>query len=64
MSRPAYTVPANTPAPLASMMMAAAARKAVWVNPEGEAFWLNETAQAEAIAAKNGGTVFPAPVRA
>jgi hypothetical protein len=59
MNRPTYEVPANTSAPMAAMLKAAADRKAVWIDPAGEAFWLNDLAQAEAIAAKNGGLVFP-----
>ncbi len=58
MNRPTYTIPANTPAPLAAMLLAAAARKTVYVDARGEAFWLNAE-RAEAIAAKNGGTLFP-----
>lgn len=59
MNRPVYEVPSTVPANLAALMMEASHRKAVWVNTDGQAFWLNELAQAEAIAAKNGGVVFP-----
>jgi hypothetical protein len=58
MNRPTYEVPASTPKFLADIMLAAAKRKAIWVNPNGTAFWINELAQAEAMQAKNGGTVF------
>ena len=58
-TRPSFPTPANLPASLAATMVAAADRKAVYVNLNGDAFWLNDTAQAEAVAAKNGGTVYP-----
>jgi len=59
-TRPEYTVPANTPADLAALLLNAAKRKAVYVNPKGEAVWLNPPC-AQAIAKPHGGTVF-APV--
>lgn len=58
MNRPEYPRPESLPAHIADLMVAASRRKAVWVNTDGEAFWLNDQRQAEAIAAKHGGVVF------
>jgi len=59
MNRPAYPTHDTLPAAIAAQIVESSLRKAVWVNSDGEAFWLNDLAQAEAIAAKSGGTVFP-----
>lgn len=56
--RPAYPRPTTVAPEIADLMVAAAARKAVWVNPEGTPFWLNSYEQAKAIAAKQGGVAF------
>lgn len=64
MDRPAYPRPTTVLPEIADLMVAAAARKAVWVNPEGTPFWLNSYEQAKAIAAKQGGVAFPPEARA
>ena len=56
-TRPVFQIADD--APMAAMFREAAERKTVYVNLDGEAFWLNSQAQAEAIAAKNGGSVYP-----
>jgi hypothetical protein len=59
MERPTYEAPKGIPADLAQRMVESSRRKAVWVSPEGVAFWLNDPAQASRLAAGRGGVAFP-----
>jgi len=58
MERPNYSVPQNTPAQIAALLTKAAERKTVYVDPNGDAFWLNPD-HAAAIHARHGGQLFP-----
>ena len=57
-SRPNYVPPASASPKMRATLAAAAKRKTVWVNPEGQPFWLNHD-RAVAVHAKNGGQIFP-----
>lgn len=56
-ARPNFPNPANVSPELAQVMLAAAARKWVYVDASGVPFWLNES-RAKAIHAKHGGELF------
>jgi hypothetical protein len=56
--RPAYSVPENTAPEIAAVLLRSAARRTVYVDPQGEAFWLKPE-KAQAIHARHGGQLFP-----
>lgn len=57
-ARPEYNVPCSASPATQALLAEAAKRKTVWVNPEGQPFWLNHD-RAVAVHAKNGGQIFP-----